>query len=227
MMLVLFDFILIIITRSNIYPIKTYILGENNLFRSQSLQKIYPNLNATFVSLEPRLRLSSFDTPDCNKIKKDRVRLHCKKCMIKRHLKTAGVIMTAMYKSLSEKDGWFLAFEDDALPTCTDYHLKSQIPEECEYISLDVRGTSYVRSKKLSNEYFRSIDTKGHGTAGFWFKKSFAKYILNIDEQKFPIDIIIFNSAKNRGICFIKDGCVVKHDDSLKKRKQIKGCPNF
>ena len=225
-MLVFFDFILIITVRSNIYPVKTFILGEDNTFRSQSLQKLYPNLNATFVSLEPRLRVSTFDTPNCNKIKKDHVRLHCKKCMIKRHLKTAGVIMTAMYKSLSEKDGWFLALEDDALPTCTDYHLKSPIPEECEYISLDGRGISYVRSKKLSNEYFRSIDTKGHGTAGFWFKKSFAKYILDIDEQKFPIDIIIFNSAKNRGICFIKDGCVVKHNDSLKKRKQIKGCPN-
>ena len=225
-MLVFFDFILIITVRSNIYPVKTFILGEDNTFRSQSLQKLYPNLNATFVSLEPRLRVSTFDTPNCKKIKKDHVRLHCKKCMIKRHLKTAGVIMTAMYKSLSEKDGWFLALEDDALPTCTDYHLKSPIPEECEYISLDVRGISYVRSKKLSNEYFRSIDTKGHGTAGFWFKKSFAKYILDIDEQKFPIDIIIFNSAKNRGICFIKDGCVVKHNDSVKKRKQIKGCPN-
>ena len=225
-MLVFFDFILIITVRSNIYPVKTFILGEDNTFRSQSLQKLYPNLNATFVSLEPRLRVSTFDTPNCKKIKKDHVRLHCKKCMIKRHLKTAGVIMTAMYKSLSEKDGWFLALEDDALPTCTDYHLKSPIPEECEYISLDVRGISYVRSKKLSNEYFRSIDTKGHGTAGFWFKKSFAKYILDIDEQKFPIDIIIFNSAKNRGICLIKDGCVVKHNDSVKKRKQIKGCPN-
>lgn len=180
---VFFDFILITIVRSNIYPVKTYILGENNIFRSQSLQKLYPNLNATFVSLEPRLRLSTFDTPNCNKIKKDHVRLHCKKCMIKRHLKTAGASMTAMYKSLSEKDGWFLAFEDDALPTCTNYHLKGPVPEECEFISLDVRGTTYIRSKKLSNGYFRSIDTLGHGLAGFWFKRSFAKYILNISEQ--------------------------------------------
>ena len=224
MMLVLFDFILIIITRSNIYPVKTYILGENNTFRSQSLQKLYPNLNATFVSLEPRLRLSSFYSPNCNKFKKKHARLHCKECMIRRHLKVNGVTMTAMYKSLSEKDGWFLAFEDDALPTCTDYHLKDPVPEECEFISLDVRGTSYVRSKKLSDGYFRSIDTKGHGLAGFWFKKSYAKYILDIPEQKFPLDLLIFQSAKSRGICFIKDGCIVRHDNSIKKRKQTKGC---
>ena len=189
------------------------------------MQKLYPNLNATFASIEPRLRVSTFDTSGCNIIRKDHVRLQCRKCSIKRHLKTAGVIMTAMYKSLSEKDGWFLAFEDDALPTCTNYHLKSPVPEECEYITLYGGGIDNSNLKKLNGNYYRT--TSGYGTVGFWFKKSFAKYILNIPEQKLPIDIIIFNSAKTRGICFIKDGCIVKHDNSLKKSIQQKLCHLF
>jgi hypothetical protein len=137
---------------------------------------------------------------------------------ISRH---TSIILAAMNLSLATTSNeWSLFFEDDAIlnDRCTDYCLPYPIPSNCEYVSLDVRG--YPRSRKLNSKYARPTTTRGYGTAGFWFRRSFARRMLNSAVKGLgnPPDLWIFDSFNIDRVCLLQHKCTVKHDDSSKLR---------
>lgn len=195
-------------------PTQVFVLSEGSLhtWRSLSLQRRYPNAivtnrNKFLVHINEKSKKFAQQTPE------DRYR----------NSRTAGAVINTINISLQYPPGWFLAFEDDAqlLDTCKEYVLPTPIPQECQFISIDPRGTNYIKhqSRKLNDHYMQSKTSAGHGTAGFWFTTSFAKHMTQIKSLNVPIDIYIYNLAPKTGsICFLSNGCIVKHNDSPSMR---------
>jgi hypothetical protein len=200
---------------SNGTPVKVFVLaeGDSRTWRSSSLRNKYPNAVVTNkdktafpVNMKPSsmfVKLSKEDTY--------------------RNSRTAGAIINTMNVSLQYPPGWFLAFEDDAqlLDTCEEYVLPMPIPKECQFISIDPRGTHDIkkRSKRLDHNYMQSRTSSGYGTAGFWFTTLFAKHMMQLKSLDVPIDFYIYNLAPKTGsICFMSKGCVVIHNDDKSMR---------
>ena len=209
------EFWLATLAISNIYPIHTYVVGNSTRWRSESLRERYPTLQTTF----PTYRDFSYDRWDDVYNCRWRI-LNYKKCLRKsrrRHTITASVILTAMDDSLRKGNGWFLVFEDDAIlnPNCKVYSLPLPIPSDCEYVSIFPVSTNIPNIK--INNYRKAISNhKGSGTVGFWFHTRFAEWILSKKYLYDPIDLTIFRSVEknNRDICFIREGCIVYHDNN-------------
>ena len=203
-------FVVLILSITNIHPIKTYVLGNSSVWRSASLRERYPALQTTY----PDYTDFYFPAGPCCPCKGIP---NCQGYGDLRHIRTVSVILTAMKDSLNHPEGLFLAFEDDAIltSTCPEYTLPEPIPNVCEYISIYTPGTIHNRHKR-SGKYKISLTGDGYGTVGFWFHTRFARWMLTQKRIHDPIDIIIYQSSKTyrRGICFISTGCVVRHNNN-------------
>ena len=120
---------------------------------------------------------------------------------------------------------WFLYFEDDAIlvDSCPHYCMPEPVTVQCQFVSLDCRGSNNIRPYTTIGHYRQSRSRYGYGTAGFWFTGAFAVRMLSIaNDRAYPVDLVIFEHAQTwKDVCWLdclSHRCVVGHNDDAKLR---------
>lgn len=131
----------------------------------------------------------------------------------------------ARYQADPVLNRWFLYFEDDAIlaDSCPRYCMPRPVAMQCQYVSLDCRGTHFIHPYTTIGHYRVSRSGTGHGTAAFWFTGAFAARLLSIaNDRAYPIDLVIYEHAwKWKDVCWLdcaSHTCVVRHNDDTKLR---------